>query len=203
LITAAVAGIPAGTVIAVLGPHTITLSQAATSSQTGDTFTSSVYANLGPLQNNGGGIQTMALLPTSCGIDAGANSDPVLTVPTVDERGVSRPQAGTVDIGAVEANELVVTNLNDSGAGSLRDALAQSNSISGTVLIDFQAGLTGTISLTSAHLEVVHDDWIRGPGASKITVDGNLNFWCFGVDSQYSVGAPGLHVAIYDLTMTH
>ena len=201
LITDTAGAIPAGTVIAVLGTHSITLSQAATSSQAGDTFTSSVYANLGPLQNNGGGIETMALLPTSCGIDAGANSDPVLTVPTVDERGVSRPQAGTVDIGAVEANELLVTNLNDAGAGSLRDALTQSNSIPGTVLIDFQAGLTGTISLTTGHLEVVHDDWIRGPGASQITVDGNLNYWCFGVDSQYTVSGP-LYVAIAGLTMT-
>jgi autotransporter-associated beta strand protein len=202
LITDTAGAIPAGTVIAVLGTHSITLSQAATKSQTGDTFTSSVYADLGPLQNNGGGIQTMALLPTGSGIDAGANSDPVLTVPTVDERGVSRPQAGTVDIGAFEANQLLVTNLNDSGAGSLRDALAQSNSIPGTVVIDFQPGLTGTISLTTGHLEIVHDDWVRGPGASQITVDGNLNYWCFGVDSAYTVGAPGLHVAIYGLTMT-
>ena len=72
---------------------------------------------------------------------------------------------------------------------------------SGTVLIDFQAGLTGTISLTTGHLEVVHDDWIRGPGASQITVDGNLNYWCFGVDSQYTVSGP-LYVAIAGLTMT-
>ncbi len=114
LVTDTAGFLPAGTVIAVLGSHTITLSQPATKSQTGDGFSSSVYADLGKLQNNGGGIQTMALLPTSCGIDAGANSDPVLTVPAVDERGVSRAQAGTVDIGAVEANELLVTNLEDS-----------------------------------------------------------------------------------------
>src|SRR5262249_53498895 len=137
----------------------------------------------------------------SSAIDAGANSDPVLTVPTVDERGVSRPQAGTVDIGAFEANQLLVTNLNDAGTGSLRDALTQSNSISGTVVIDFQAGLTGTISLTTDHLEIVHDDWIRGPGASQMTVDGNLNYWCFGVDSKYTVSG-ALHVAIAGLTMT-
>jgi autotransporter-associated beta strand protein len=202
LVTDTAGALPAGTVIAVLGAHTITLSQAATKSQAGDTLTSWVYADLGPLRDNGGGIQTMALLPTSSAIDAGANSDPVLTVPATDERGISRPQAGTVDIGAFEANQLLVTNLNDSGPGSLRDALTQSNTTPGTVVIDFQAGLTGTISLTTAHLEVVHDDWIRGPGASEITVDGNLNFWCFGVDSQYTVGAPGLHVAIYGLTMT-
>lgn len=201
LVTDSAGAIPAGTVIAVLGPHTITLSRVASKSQTGDTFTSSVCANLGPLQDNGGGIQTMAPLPTSPAIDAGANSDAVLTVPATDQRGVSRPQAGTVDIGAFEANQLLVTNIDDSGAGSLRDALTQSNSIPGTVLIDFQAGLAGTISLTTGHLEIVHNDWIRGPGASQITVDGNLHFWCFGVNSQY-LDIGDLHTAIYGLTMT-
>ncbi|HEV3310920.1 MAG TPA: putative Ig domain-containing protein [Chloroflexota bacterium] len=201
LITDTDGAIPAGTVIADLRLHSITLSQFATSSQTGDTFTGSVDADLGPLQNNGGGIQTMALLPTSSAIDTGANSNPVLTVPTTDERGVIRPQAGMVDIGAFEATELLVTNLNDSGAGSLRDALTQSNSIPGTVVIDFQPGLTGTISLTTANLEVDHDDWIRGPGASQITVDGNLNYWCFGVNSQYTI-AGNFNVAISGLTMT-
>ncbi len=79
--------------------------------------------------------------------------------------------------------------------------MTQSNSTPGTDLIDFQPGLTGTISLTTAHLEVDHTDWIRGPGASLITVDGNLNFWCFGVDSQYNVSG-ALYVAIDGLTMT-
>jgi len=203
LITDTAGAIPAGTVIAVVGPHSITLSQAATSSQTGDTFTSSVYANLGPLRNNGGGIQTMAPRPTSAAIDAGANSDPVLTVPAADPRGVSRPQGGRVDIGASEANQLLVTNLNDAGPGSLRAALTQSNSIPGTVLIDFQPGLAGIISLTTAHLEIIHNDWIRGPGADRITVDGNLNFWCFGVDTQYAGNGTGeLQVAISGLDMT-
>jgi autotransporter-associated beta strand protein/parallel beta-helix repeat protein len=201
LVTDTSGAVPAGTVVSVVGAHTVTLSQAPTATAAADGFTSSVYANLGPLRNNGGGIQSMALLPTSSAIDAGADSDPVLTVPTVDERGFSRPQAGTVDIGAFEANQLVVTNLNDAGAGSLRDALTQSNSIPGTVLIDFQAGLSGTISLTTAHLEIIHDDWIRGPGASQITVDGNLNFWCFGVNTQYQ-GIGALHTAICGLTMT-
>jgi autotransporter-associated beta strand protein len=203
LITDTAGAIPGGTVIAVLGPHSITLSQAVTSSQTGDTFTSSIYANLGPLRNNGGGIQTMAPRPTSAAIDAGANSDPVLTVPAADPRGVSRPQGGRVDIGASEANQLLVTNLNDAGPGSLRAALTQSNSIPGTVLIDFQPGLAGTISLTTGHLEIVHNDWIRGPGADWITVDGNLNFWCFGVDTQYAgTGTGELQVAISGLSMT-
>ena len=42
-----------------------------------------------------------------------------------------------------------MTNLNDSERRLACDALTQSNSIPGTVLIDFQAGLTGTIELTT------------------------------------------------------
>jgi hypothetical protein len=59
--------------------------------------------NLGPLQNNGGPTQTMALLPGSLGIDAGDNS----LVPfgtNFDQRGTgfNRIVNGTVDIGAYE-----------------------------------------------------------------------------------------------------
>lgn len=202
LVTDSAGALPAGTVIKLIGPNTITLSQVASSTQTGITFISAVNARLGPLQNNGGGLQTMAPLPLSPAIDGGANSDPLLTVATTDQRGISRPQAGNVDIGAFEANQILVTNLDDAGSGSLREALAQSNSTPGTVVIDFQPGLTGDISLTTGRLEVVHDNWIRGPGADVITVDGNNNFWCFGVNSQYTVGSPGLYVAIDGLTMT-
>jgi hypothetical protein len=54
---------------------------------------------LGPLADNGGPTQTMALLPGSPAIDAG------VTVPgiTTDQRGVSRPQGSAPDIGAFES----------------------------------------------------------------------------------------------------
>ncbi len=45
----------------------------------------------------------------------------------------------------------MVTNLNDNGAGSLRQAIAATPT-QGTV--DFQAGLTGTITLTSGPLTI-------------------------------------------------
>src|SRR5262249_15657214 len=51
---------------------------------------------LGPLQNNGGSTQTMALLQGSPAIDAGNNTG----APATDQRGVTRPQHVTVDIGA-------------------------------------------------------------------------------------------------------
>jgi len=57
-----------------------------------------VDPQLGPLQNNGGPSLTAALLAGSPAVDAGTSS----SAPTVDQRGVLRPQFGAVDIGAFE-----------------------------------------------------------------------------------------------------
>lgn len=53
---------------------------------------------LGPVANNGGGTQTMALLAGSPAIDA-ANS---ALCPATDQRGIARPQGPSCDIGAFE-----------------------------------------------------------------------------------------------------
>jgi hypothetical protein len=53
---------------------------------------------LAPLADNGGPTSTMALLPGSPAIDAGAASG----APATDQRGVPRPQGAGVDIGAFE-----------------------------------------------------------------------------------------------------
>jgi len=53
---------------------------------------------LGGLQNNGGETDTLALQPGSPAIDAGTNEG----CPPADQRGVSRPQGPSCDIGAFE-----------------------------------------------------------------------------------------------------
>jgi len=60
---------------------------------------------LGPLANNGGPTQTMALLADSPAIDAGNDG----SCTTTDQRGVTRPQGSHCDIGAYEAELLTVT----------------------------------------------------------------------------------------------
>jgi len=65
----------------------------------GPGFTVSSSILLGPLTDNGGPTQTMALLPGSAAIDAGDDED----CPITDQRGVSRPQGAHCDIGAYEA----------------------------------------------------------------------------------------------------
>jgi hypothetical protein len=54
---------------------------------------------LGPLQNNGGPTQTVALLAGSAGIDQG---DPNFTGPATDQRGFNRVVDNRIDIGAFE-----------------------------------------------------------------------------------------------------
>ena len=60
---------------------------------------------LGPLADNGGPTQTMALLPGSPAIDAGVAVAGV----TTDQRGIARPQGTTPDIGAFESRGFTIT----------------------------------------------------------------------------------------------
>ena len=59
--------------------------------------------SLGPLQNNGGPTQTMALGPGSAALDAADDAIcAAAPVNNLDQRGVSRPRGPRCDIGAVE-----------------------------------------------------------------------------------------------------
>src|SRR5262249_53505775 len=82
-----------------------------------------------------------------------------------DQRGSSRVFGGTVDIGAVEVRP--VSNLNDSGAGSLRQSIA--DAVAGDC-VDIDSCLTGTILLTTGELLLDKDLTIQGPGANFLTV---------------------------------
>ena len=70
------------------------------------------------------------------------------------------------------ANPATVTNLNGTGAGSLRQALLD---VCDGGVINFQAGLTGTITLAS-ELVVTKNVTITGPGANVLTIGGNNTF---------------------------
>ena len=99
----------------------------------------------------------------------------------------------------VSANTLTVTNTNDSGAGSLRQAIA--DAMPGDT-IDFNlAGCPCTITLTSGELVIGKSLTIQGPGASQLTVSGG------GVSRVFFTGRlditpSGFTVTLDGLTVT-
>ncbi len=69
-----------------------------------------------------------------------------------------------------------VTNLSDAAvapAGSLRDAINQANASAGPDVIQFQAGLTGTLAMPAGAGEMQISDplTINGPGIANVTID--------------------------------
>ncbi|MCA9052483.1 MAG: DUF4347 domain-containing protein [Planctomycetaceae bacterium] len=93
-----------------------------------------------------------------------------------------------------------VTNTDDSGAGSLRDAVAAANASGGADDITFNASLLNqTITLTTGQINITDALTISGLGESQLSISGNNNSRIFAVDN----GVAGqIGVFISDLTLT-
>jgi hypothetical protein len=85
-----------------------------------------------------------------------------------------------------------VMNLNDSGFGSLRQAIIDTPS---GATVDFQPGLSGPITLTTGELLIAKNLTIAGPGASIITVSGNHASRVFDIAATFTVDIAGLMIA--------
>jgi hypothetical protein len=111
--------------------------------------------------------------------------------------------------GAIEAAVLVVanyasvlatfhvTNTNDAGAGSLRDAISQANTVAGADTINFTGSLfrdavPDQITLTSGALSISSDITINGTGANKLSISGNNASRVFEIASASKVTISGL-----------
>jgi len=100
-----------------------------------------------------------------------------------------------------------VTNLNDGGPGSLRQAISAANAAPDSDVITFASGLTGTINLTipgsddnnvGGDLDILNPVSIQGPGANLLIVRQTvLNERVFDIRP-----AAGASVSISGLTIT-
>ena len=129
-------------------------------------------AKLGPLADNGGPTRTHALLAGSPAIDQW-----LLACPTgTDQRGITRPQGAGCDYGAYEVvtvpSSLTVTNLNNAGAGSLRQAIVDANqSTADQQTITFN--VSGTIALATSLPAITGPTNIDASGRNIIVSGGN------------------------------
>jgi hypothetical protein len=93
-----------------------------------------------------------------------------------------------------------VLNLADSGAGSLRSAIAAAETNPGADVIEFAKGVKGTITLTSGELLITQDLTLEGPGAKKLTVSGNQTSRIFNVGGGTDAST-AITVSISGLTL--
>ena len=93
-----------------------------------------------------------------------------------------------------QATELLVSNNNDSGPGSLRQAVLDNNSLGGGNTITFSNVVAGAITLTNGELLIAKDVTLLGPGPRTLAVDGNAATRVFHVTNAAHVSVSGLAI---------
>ncbi len=167
-----------------------------------DVFAATTVAGGGVLADNGGPVETIAILQgglaqnagddsflseATAGVDLNGDGDTSDTIAT-DARGEARVAIGHTDIGAYEIQTLIVTTLDDEAAGStdlateaadgnglsFREALAIANAAAGHDTIVFDASLTGG-STSGVDDGVVTLSGVELTISSDLTIDGDAN----------------------------
>ncbi|MBD2460450.1 hypothetical protein H6G89_05275 [Oscillatoria sp. FACHB-1407] len=106
--------------------------------------------------------------------------------------GTATPLTGTI-----LNDDGLVRNTNDSGLGSLRQAILAANNVASPAnwTVQFAPSLTGTIALTSALPTIERDMIIDGPGASTLTVSGGDAVRIFSVANGVNATLQDLRIA--------
>jgi hypothetical protein len=108
--------------------------------------------------------------------------------------------------GSAQAATLTVTNLNDTGAGSLRQAILDANT-NGTPTDDivFASGLSGTINVgTDANYGLYPESAMNIQGDGRITLQGgpNADYVVFTGSAGVYGSAPGVPIMLSGLTIS-
>ena len=99
-----------------------------------------------------------------------------------------------ISAATAHAATYTVTNTDDSGAGSLRQAIIDANSNPGGDTIDFS--VTGEIVLSGALPNLASSIFVDGPGAKSLTIRRGLGvFRIFNITSQGIVTIKGLTIS--------
>jgi parallel beta-helix repeat protein len=106
--------------------------------------------------------------------------------------------------GRVAPANFTVSNADDAGAGSLRQAILDANAHAGADTITFNSFFSTprTITLTTGQLSITGDVTITGRGAARLTVSGGNASRVFNI-SDASATTPGvLNVTLSGMTIT-
>jgi hypothetical protein len=87
-----------------------------------------------------------------------------------------------------------VANLEDSGSGSLRQAISDANSATGPDEIVFESGLSGTVFMALGRMDITDTDdlIIQGPGRDLLTIDAQQTSGILGIATAGNVTLSGL-----------
>ena len=100
--------------------------------------------------------------------------------------------AALIALAAAPAAGIEVSNLNDAGAGSLRQAILDANLNPGADVITFQPSVTGTILLTTGEIAITDSVDIQGPGARSLAVDSTARIFTISGSTSVTVVISGL-----------
>jgi uncharacterized protein (TIGR03437 family) len=110
---------------------------------------------------------------------------------------VAAGNVGSFTVNIFTPQTFTVTNTNNVGAGSLRQAITDANANgAGTDTINFSAlfNTAQTITLTAGQLSINSSLTINGPGANLLTVSGNNASRVFLINSGFSVSLSGITI---------
>ena len=96
-----------------------------------------------------------------------------------------------------QADTFVVRSTNDSGPGTLRQAVNDNNALGGGNTITFSNVVVGTITLAAGELPISTDVIIIGPSSQLLTLSGNNSNRVFNINSTNA------HVDVSGLTLAN